>query len=482
MLISPLTLSIVIATIVIVAPNNKVVLAADDDTRGSIRGVGHDNDYRRVVEVEEKEEDCSSIADIICGKSNGSSSTFCSMIKKNGMFDELSSGNSNWTVFVPTNDSYEASKDIIDGLDEEQMKDLIAFHTVKDSIIMSSDLICSETIMMGNGKDSRTKCSGNDSDGDDDDDHGNIIIYQTGKGNNLAAASSLLSPPQIAADDDINIVACNGVIHNIIISWMFPISYEDTGEKNENETEDANEDSIKDKNEDDGNDENSDNTARSLNFFRNEIDTDVFEWVNKSEVNSGDVTCGFLKSNLGFFNQSGNIYPKVRTYWCIHFASIQPAPLGNILSHCGGPGSTSDCKLFTFGAEDIYKMYNIITFDQRGVGRSTPSFYNNECAAKMPDPDAGNETSIREYLAGQKDRVESCWTNPEYILESPNGKESYHFLQYSGTQQAVEDIERFRIAIKSKKLSLYGVSYGTSVCGLYATVFPENVMALVLDR
>ena len=259
MLISPLTLSIVIATIVIVAPNNKVVLAADDDTRGSIRGVGHDNDYRRVVEVEEKEEDCSSIADIICGKSNGSSSTFCSMIKKNGMFDELSSGNSNWTVFVPTNDSYEASKDIIDGLDEEQMKDLIAFHTVKDSIIMSSDLICSETIMMGNGKDSRTKCRGNDSDGDDDDeDHGNIIIYQTGKGNNLAAASSLLSPPQIADDDDINIVACNGVIHNIIISWMFPISYEDTGEKNENETEDANEDSIKDKNEDNGNDENSD--------------------------------------------------------------------------------------------------------------------------------------------------------------------------------------------------------------------------------
>jgi uncharacterized surface protein with fasciclin (FAS1) repeats len=476
MLISTLTLSfVIIATIVIVA-SNKVVLAGDTTPRGSIRG--HDDTPRRVEE--EEEEDCSSIADIICSESNGSSSTFCSMIQKNGMFDELSSGSSNWTVFVPTYDSYEASKDILNGLNEEQMKDLIAFHTVKDSIIMSSDLICSETIMMGNGKDSRTKCRGDgDGDGDVGDDN-NSIIYQTGKGN--LAASSLLAPPQIADYDNINIVACNGVIHNIINSWMFPISYEDTG-KNENETEEANEDSNKDKNEDDGNDENIDSTARSLNFFRNEIDTDVFEWVNKSEVNSGDVTCGFLKSNLGFFNQSGNIYPKVRTYWCVHFASIQPAPLGNMLNHCGGPGTTSNCNLFgQKWAEDIHKMYNIISFDQRGVGRSTPSFYNNECMAKKSEPDAGNETSIREHLVGHRERVESCWTNPEYILKSPDGKESFHFLQYSGTQQVVEDIERFRIAIKSKKLSLYGVSYGTAIAGLYATVFPENVMSLVLDR
>ena len=77
---------------------------------------------------------------------------------------------------------------------------------------------------------------------------------------------------------------------------------------------------------------------------------------------------------------------------------------------------------------------------------------------------------------------ESCWTNPEYILKSPDGKESYHFLEYPGTQQAIEDIERFCIAIKSKKLSLYGLSYGTSIAGLYATVFPENVISLVLDR
>ena len=79
-------------------------------------------------------------------------------------------------------------------------------------------------------------------------------------------------------------------------------SYENTG-KNENETEtdDANdEDSNKDKNEDNdsGNNEDSDNTARSLNFFRNEIDTDVFEWVDKSEVNGGDITVSYTHLTL----------------------------------------------------------------------------------------------------------------------------------------------------------------------------------------
>ena len=161
-------------------------------------------------------------------------------------------------------------------------------------------------------------------------------------------------------------------------------------------------------------------------------------------MNGGDIKCGFLKRNLGFFNQSWNIYPKGRTYCTgvLTLHQIQPAPHGNILTHYGGPASTSDCDLFpNKGTEDIYRMCNIITFDQRGVGRSTPSFYNNECIAKMPTPDAGNETSIRVYLVGHKNRVESCWTNPEYILKSPDGKESYHFLEYLNTQQAIEEIK-----------------------------------------
>ena len=100
---------------------------------------------------------------------------------------------------------------------------------------------------------------------------------------------------------------------------------------------------------------------------------------------AGILHAASLRVILDFSSQSGNIYPKVRTYWCVHFASNQPAPHGNILTHYGGPASTSDCDLFpNKGTEDIYRMCNIITFDQRCVGRSIPSFYNNECMTKMP--------------------------------------------------------------------------------------------------
>jgi pimeloyl-ACP methyl ester carboxylesterase len=45
----------------------------------------------------------------------------------------------------------------------------------------------------------------------------------------------------------------------------------------------------------------------------------------------------------------------------------------------------------------------------------------------------------------------------------------------------VEDIERVRIAFGDQRLSVYGISYGTKVMGLYATIFSDKVNLMVLD-
>ena len=56
--------------------------------------------------------------------------------------------------------------------------------------------------------------------------------------------------------------------------------------------------------------------AKSLDFFRN-IDPNKFEWVNKSEIQPGETTCGFLKAPLvwngdsGFPEEGDTIYPTV---------------------------------------------------------------------------------------------------------------------------------------------------------------------------
>jgi pimeloyl-ACP methyl ester carboxylesterase len=141
---------------------------------------------------------------------------------------------------------------------------------------------------------------------------------------------------------------------------------------------------------------------------------------------------------------------------------------------------------------------------QRGVGRSWPSWAHAACvtggakrnkegylktnpegiSAWTTDP--SDPEDIRKFLQAWKKRVANCWTceDCDYQLsaEQPDGtNNTYHFLEYSGTRQLAEDVDRFRKAIKAEKISLYGGSYGTTVMSTYATIFPESVGLFVID-
>ena len=51
----------------------------------------------------------------------------------------------------------------------------------------------------------------------------------------------------------------------------------------------------------------------------------------------------------------------------------------------------------------------------------------------------------------------------------------------SGTRQLVEDMGRFMVLIEATKLSLYGISYGTTVMGTFANMFPDYVDLFIVD-
>ncbi len=140
---------------------------------------------------------------------------------------------------------------------------------------------------------------------------------------------------------------------------------------------------------------------------------------------------------------------------------------------------------------DNVNQYNVIGFDQRGMGRSEPTFVVDECHVNNHDPNSArvlinfnDEESVRALAQVYKDRALACWAYEGFRLKtmSKDGVEkTYHFLEYSGTRQLVEDIERVRRIFGNHKLSVFGISYGTKVMGSYATVFPSNVNLLVLD-
>lgn len=120
------------------------------------------------------------------------------------------------------------------------------------------------------------------------------------------------------------------------------------------------------------------------------------------------------------------------------------------------------------------------------MGRSTPTFVIPECAVHMQGDDSNalminynDEESIRAAAKLYKQVHINCWNYPGFLLEAGNA--TYHFLEHSGTRQLAEDIERVRRIFGDQKLSVYGISYGTVVMGVYATMFAENVNLMVLD-
>jgi len=228
--------------------------------------------------------------------------------------------------------------------------------------------------------------------------------------------------------------------------------------------------------------------AMSLEDFKN-VDPDIFEWVNPEEIKAGETTCGYLTAPLVWEIEEVDVeYPTVKTYVCITFASEQPASRGNLAVHCGGPGSLTLCvySIWLDMDEEIRSTYNIIGFDQRGMGRSEPTFVVQECSVHSQGNESyalninfNSEESIRDAAKLYKKVHIDCWNYPGFQLEA--GNTTYHFLEHSGTRQLAEDIERVRQVFGDQKLSIYGISYGTVVMGVYATVFPDNVNLMVLD-
>jgi pimeloyl-ACP methyl ester carboxylesterase len=149
----------------------------------------------------------------------------------------------------------------------------------------------------------------------------------------------------------------------------------------------------------------------------------------------------------------------------------------------GGPGgegiSSGGLNWFS---EGVLEHYDIVYFDQRGIGLSNPLACPNTYAADFleylnEDDQAGAEgydtpEEQKKAIEGSRKYVENCVA--EIGIEPAE-------LAFFGTDQVAEDIESFREAIGDDKFMLYGVSYGTAVAQTYAAAHPDRLSGLVLD-
>ena len=148
---------------------------------------------------------------------------------------------------------------------------------------------------------------------------------------------------------------------------------------------------------------------------------------------------------------------------------------GMFVTAVGGPGgsglASADSYTGTFDPA-ITEAFDVVFFDQRGVAASgglqcveaATAFYRSEWDATTPEGEAA--------LADTADRfADDC------VAEMGNST----LLPYLGTEQAVEDLEVFRLAMQDDRFWLYGESYGTQFAQTYAAAHPGNLAGLILD-
>lgn len=151
--------------------------------------------------------------------------------------------------------------------------------------------------------------------------------------------------------------------------------------------------------------------------------------------------------------------------------------IGSLLMNPGGPGgpgmSMAAAGATTLAASSLTERFDLVGFDPRGVGASTPAIdcftdEQNEAGDNYTTVVAGSRTLSED---GSRRLVEQC-------AERSGGS---GVLAHVGTRDAARDMDVLRAVLGDDKLSYLGQSYGTRLGAVYAEMFPENVRAMVLD-
>jgi pimeloyl-ACP methyl ester carboxylesterase len=147
---------------------------------------------------------------------------------------------------------------------------------------------------------------------------------------------------------------------------------------------------------------------------------------------------------------------------------------GALLVNPGGPGGTGRdfASRVADGLPDSLKAtYDVIGFDPRGVGGSSPSLTCDPNYFLPVRPD---------YLPTTK-ALETTWLKRSAKYAAACGKKYGSLLDHMKTTDAARDMDDIRAALGQKQISYYGASYGTYLGSVYATLFPSHVRRMVLD-
>ncbi|GAA4473421.1 alpha/beta hydrolase [Phytohabitans houttuyneae] len=147
---------------------------------------------------------------------------------------------------------------------------------------------------------------------------------------------------------------------------------------------------------------------------------------------------------------------------------------GILLSNPGGPGGPGldmPSRLAALLPAEVLDRYDLVGFDPRGVGHSTPVTCGMsvdtplDLQVPFPAPDG----SIDRNIAFGQQTARDC------------ANLSGHLLPFITTANTARDMDGIRVALGERELSYLGYSYGTYLGAVYASLFPQHSDRFVLD-
>ncbi|MFH9733372.1 alpha/beta hydrolase [Streptomyces sp. NPDC017260] len=150
---------------------------------------------------------------------------------------------------------------------------------------------------------------------------------------------------------------------------------------------------------------------------------------------------------------------------------------GVLLTSPGGPGISGlgyPAVLAGSGLpREVLDSYDVIGFDPRGVGRSTPV----TCDLTPEQQGRGN---IPPYAHTAADVAREA-PHARAVAEQCATSRTAWMLPHTTTANTARDMDRIRAALGEPRLSYLGASYGSYLGAVYTTMFPRRGDRIVLD-
>lgn len=159
----------------------------------------------------------------------------------------------------------------------------------------------------------------------------------------------------------------------------------------------------------------------------------------------------------------------------LRYPATSSEPKGVVLVNNGGPGESGVDFVYYSGTEMIESLgledFDIVGFDPRGVDRSG--------GLKCQTDEEIDRFVFMDYTPDDdsEQALYDEWSESDDPCVAKYGDDLRHY----STENAARDMEQIRLAMNVDQIDFLGISWGTYLGGVYATLFPNNVRSMFLD-